>query len=352
LIKQWLKAGYMEYGRIHETKTGVPQGGVISPLLCNITLHGLEDTLGIRYDNQGINRSKRGVVKYADDLVAFCESNEDAEEVIQILKKWLKERGLELSPEKTRIVHLSEGFDFLGFNVRHYKKPQSTRTGWKLLIKPSKESVQELRGKLREKWLSMKTQNPTIVVKELNPIIRGWANYYRKMAAKKTFAKLDHWMCRREKRYVKRKHPTKPKHWQKAKYWGKLNPNSQDRWVFGDKRTGAYLLRFSWFPIERHVLVKGTASPDDPTLREYWRKRNMAKAKELTPSRGRMARKQSGVCPVCGESLYNSEKLNIHHRKPIREGGNDSYSNLRLVHLYCHQQIHASRRKRSAGMDA
>jgi len=347
LIKQWLKAGYMEDGRIHETRTGVPQGGLISPLLLNITMHGLEEALGIRYDSRGQNQSKRGLVRYADDLVAFCESKEDAEEVIHILQEWLKERGLELSPEKTQISHLTEGFDFLGFNIRHYKS-QNTRTGWKLLIKPSKGSVQELQDKLRKTWYSLKGQNITTTVWRLNPVIRGWANYYRIAVASRTFSKLDNWMFCREVRYVNHKHPKKPKRWKESRYWGKLNPNRLDRWVFGDKEKGIHLLKFSWFPVERHILVKGKSSPDDPDLQEYWRKRNMAKAKDLTYSKGKIARKQAGRCPVCGESLFNDEELVIHHKKPIKEGGTNSYSNLQLLHLYCHQQVHTMGKKKTA----
>jgi len=342
LIKQWLKAGYMEDGRIHETRVGAPQGGLISPLLLNITMHGLEQALDIRHNNRGENQSKRGLVRYADDLITFCESKEDAEEVTHILQEWLKERGLELSPEKTQISHLTEGFDFLGFTIRHYKS-RNTRTGWKLLIIPSKGSVQGLKDKLRKTWQSVKGQSINVAVWRLNPVIRGWANYYRIAVASRTFSTLDNWMFRREMRYVNHRHPKKSRHWKESRYWGKLNPNRLDSWVFGDKGKGIHLLKFSWFPIERHVLVKGSSSPDDPDLQEYWRKRNIAKVDVLTPSKGKIARKQTGSCSACGESLFNDEALVIHHRKPIKEGGTNSYSNLQLLHLYCHQQIHAMR---------
>src|SRR6266699_846636 len=136
LIKQWLKAGYVEHGTFHATEQGTPQGGVASPLLANIALHGMEEALGVTYDYRGQLIGKRAVVRYADDFVCFCETREDAEQVQKILVEWLKERGLTLSEDKTRIVHLTEGFDFLGFNIRHYPAPQTSRTGWKLLIKP------------------------------------------------------------------------------------------------------------------------------------------------------------------------------------------------------------------------
>ncbi len=134
LIKQWLKAGYMEGGVFHETEAGTPQGGVVSPLLANIALHGMEEALGV-FRKQGIIRSSRAVVRYADDEVVFCESREDAEQAIVTLAEWLKKRGLTLSEEKTRIVHITEGFDFLGFNIRQYKTPKTARSGYKLLIK-------------------------------------------------------------------------------------------------------------------------------------------------------------------------------------------------------------------------
>jgi RNA-directed DNA polymerase len=346
LIKQWLKAGHVEHGRIHKAETGTPQGSVISPLLANIALHGMEEALGIRYKYERGNRNKRAIVRYADDFVAFCESREDAEVVIQILERWLKDRGLELSPEKTRICHLSQGFDFLGFNVRQYRAPNA-RTGWKLLIKPSKESVQKVKDKLRETWHFLRGQDAHTLVMKLNPIIRGWANYYRIAVAKGTFRNLDNWMFRREVRYVNRMHPTKHKHWKKVKYWGKLNPASNNQWVFGDKRKGSYLLDFSQFPIQRHVLVKGKASHDDPELREYWQQRYKAMTRNLMSGKRRIARKQAAVCPVCGNPLINGEELQTHHKKPVKEGGKNSYDNLQLLHLYCHQQIHSMGKRKA-----
>jgi RNA-directed DNA polymerase len=346
LIKQWLKAGYMESGVFHDTEAGTPQGGVISPLLANIALHGMEQVLGVKYRTHGEGRpitliGERAVVRYADDFVVFCESREDAEEVVQILGQWLGKRGLTLSEEKTRIVHLTEGFDFLGFNIRHHKAPRTSKSGYKLLIRPSKKSVQAVRDKLREKWRRVRGQNARTVVGQLNPIIRGWANYFRTHVAKRTFKKLDHWMFQREIRYVNHAHPNKTQHWKKLRYWGKLNPTRNDTWVFGDKDTGHYLLRFNWFNIERHIPVRGTASPDDPSLKEYWRERDHAIAKFLPTSEQKIARNQNYVCRVCGMSLFNGEETQVHHREPKSRGGKDTYSNLRLTHLFCHQQLHS-----------
>ena len=341
LIKQWLKAGYVEQEVFHATEQGTPQGGVISPLLANIALHGMEEAIGVKYSSQGQIISKRAVVRYADDFVCFCETKEDAERVQAILTHWLKERGLTFSEEKTRIVHLTEGFDFLGFNVRHYPAPLTSRTGWKLLIKPSKESVQEVQKKLKDLWDQVQGTNMQVVLSKLNPVIRGWANYFRSAVAKEIFSKLDSWMYLKENHYTRRMHPNKSPGWRRRQYWGQFQLDRRDPWVFGDKQTGSYLLKFNWFPIERHILVRGRSSPDDPRLKDYWAKRQATGAKNLTRSKQKLVKRQHGRCPQCGEMLFNEEELQIHHLRARSEGGKDTYSNLALVHLLCHQQIHA-----------
>lgn len=339
LIHQWLKAGYMEKGGFFETEAGTPQGGIISPLLANIALHGMEDALGVRYDNRGKLIGNRALVRYADDFVVFCETKEDAEQVKFTLNKWMGERGLQLSEEKTKISHLTEGFDFLGFNVRQYAAPQS-KTGWKLLIKPSQKSMQKIREKLRQQWLNLKGCDVKTIIMKLNPITRGWANYFRIGVSSEAFADLDDWMFRRECRYANHTHPNKNNGWRRNKYWGRLNLNRKDNWVFGDKYSGDHLLKFTWFEIDRHIIVQGKSSPDDPSLTEYWGKREKAKAKQLSPSIQKLAQKQGCVCLICGQSLFNGEEIHKHHKTPKNQGGKDTYANLELVHLLCHQQIH------------
>ena len=346
LVRQWLKAGVMEDDSYHATETGTPQGGVISPLLLNIALHGMEKALGVRHGSRGQIVGERAVVRYADDFVVFCESKEDAARVKEeVLPAWLAERGLRLSEEKTRIVHLSEGFEFLGFHVKHYRAPRSTRTGLKLLIRPSPKGIIRKRQELRELWLGLKGHSVGAVLGKLNPVIRGWANYYRPVVASRVFKEMDHWMCLRQKRFVKHRHPNKPWKWCRNRYWGKLNPERKDTWVFGDKRSGAYLLKFGWFKIVRHVLVRGTASPDDPSLREYWWARRKVNRRYLTASDVKLAEAQDWRCPVCGMDLFNGEDLQRHHKQPRTLGGTDSYSNRELVHLYCHQRRHAQLRR-------
>jgi len=344
LIRQWLKAGCMEDNTFQPTEQGTPQGGVISPLLANIALHGMEEAVGVvkRKDGTVLNRV---VVRYADDFVVLCMTKEDAEATVKTLQDWLSVRGLQLSEKKTQIVHLSEGFDFLGFNVRQYHVPAQTKSGWKLLIKPSKKSVQRLVERLRTEWLALKGQPVPVVLARLNPIIRGWANYFRTSVAKRIFNKLDDYMFTREVRYIKHTHSRKSQAWQSARYFGKLHPAREDKYVFGDKQTGRYLLKFSWFPIERHILVKGSNSPDDPGLRAYWHKRELNKINNLKPNVRNLARQQAGRCPLCGESLFIHENIEQHHIVSRKGGGSDDSSNLLLVHYYCHQQLTARQRR-------
>lgn len=343
LIRQWLKAGYMEDNVFHPTEAGTPQGGVISPLLANIALHGLEKALGVKRNINGEIIGNRAVVRYADDFVVFCEDEKDAQKAQQTLTAWLAKRGLTLSKEKTWIVHITEGFDFLGFNVRQYKV-NDTPTGYKLLIKPSKKSVQKIRRKLKAEWRRLQGVNAAAVINTLNPIIRGEANYFRMSVATKVFEVLDYWMFRRAVQWIKHTHPKKSRQWCQNQYWGRFNPNRSDNWVFGDKHTGANLTKFKWFSIERHVLVRGTSSPDDPSLQSYWRQRAEKKKKGLSPKEQKLAQNQHGICPMCGETLYNNEDLHVHHKQPRSQGGTDDLWNLVLVHLYCHQQIHSGKR--------
>jgi RNA-directed DNA polymerase len=339
LVKQWLKAGVLEGGVLHETTAGTPQGGVISPLLLNIALHGLEAAVGVTHNRQGHICGRRAVVRYADDLVVLCASREDALRVKdRLLPPWLAERGLRLSAAKTRIAALTEGFDFLGFNVRHYASTRAGRPGYKRLIKPSKKAVLALRQKLRDVWRSLQGHNVHKVLTRLNPIIRGWANYHRRVVSSQTFSQLDHWMYRRAKRYALVSHRRKSWKWCKQRYWGRLNKAKKDNWVFGDKASGRYLLKFNWFKVVRHPLVRGRSSPDDARLREYWWSRRAVNAAHLSAGDRKLGVAQEWTCRVCGEPLMNGEELHRHHKEPKGMGGSESYSNRELVHLYCHQQ--------------
>jgi RNA-directed DNA polymerase len=270
-VAQWLTAGVIENGSYAPTHEGTPQGGVISPLLLNIALHGMETAAGARYYT---NRSEAGwavrgtpiLIRYADDLVALCHSRQEAEQVKARLAQWLAPRGLSFNEDKTRIVRLSEGFDFLGFNVRHYPVG-------KLLIKPSTAAVRRFRARLRTEVRSLYGANALDLIGRLNPILRGWAAYYRTVVSKQVFSSIDHTLVWTILRWCKRRHPKKSYRWIVDQYFGRFHPTRQDRWIFGDRATGIHLTRLGWTPIRRHVIVRSGASPDDPALTDYWARR-------------------------------------------------------------------------------
>ena len=301
MISDWLKAGVFEPGKgFAPTEEGTPQGGVISPLLLNVALHGLEAAAGVRYYSSGswVGRAKLDspvVIRYADDLLACCHSEQQAAQVQARLAAWLAPRGLAFNEDKTKIVHLSEGFDFLGFNVRRYPNG-------KLLIKPSKAAVKRFRERLATEMRTLRGSNAAGVLATMNPIVRGWASYYRTAVSSRVFSTLDFYMWTLTYKWAKHGHPNKPRHWVTARYFGKFNKFRNDHWVFGDRDSGAYLVKFSWTGIERHVMVKSTASPDDPALADYWAERRRRHKPPLDRYTVRLLDRQNGCCALCGDS--------------------------------------------------
>ncbi|MGW5816013.1 group II intron reverse transcriptase/maturase [Streptomyces noursei] len=359
VIRRWLKAGVMEKGRFAPTEEGTPQGGVISPLLLNIALHGMGSVIG---DLDSLSAWKRHqvplLVRYADDFVVLCTTKEEAESARERLERWLRPRGLTIHPGKTKIVTLEDGFDFLGFNVRKY--------GAKLLIKPSRKAVTTVKAKIRQ-TVRQSPQAPTdALVKWLNPLIKGWSTYYRSVVAAEVFHDLDDWMWHRTWRWASRRHPQKGRKWVRNRYFGRFHPGRQDNWVFGNPGTGRYLYKFSWTKIERHIPVKGTASKDDPSLTSYWTART--RKRKHPQADGKLsvvlAARQKGLCPLCGLDLiegagYEPESvrewadwfsanrtINRHHLVYRSLGGPDEASNLTLIHADCHRQHHAGDKKR------
>ena len=190
-------------------------------------------------------------------MVVLCHSQQQAGQVKARLAEWLAPRGLAFNEDKTRIVHLSEGFDFLGFNVRRYPNR-------KLLIKPSQAAIRRVRERLTSELRTLRGGNAMAVIARLNPIIRGWAAYYRGVVSSRLFSSLDHYLWHITYKWATWRHKNKPKRWIVGRYFGKFNKFRNDHWIFGDRDSGAYMVRFSWTAIERHVPVKGAASPDDP----------------------------------------------------------------------------------------
>ncbi len=353
LITEWLKAGYVEMGKIYPTDSGTPQGGIISPLLANIALDGLEEYLSqfkkkVPYWSNERNktryhtRPRYGFVRYADDFIITAPTKEDLISIKPIIEHWLALRGLQLNQEKTKIVHIDDGFDFLGFNVRHYKGT--------LLIKPQ---VEKLRTKLQEirDWLKAHpgtTQEE--VIKYLNPIIRGWGNYYRYVVSKEAFSYF-YWMVNQAlKRWAFRRHPNKSKRWVISKYFPTDGFTFSTRTL--DRRGNPFtisLVRLSKIEIERHIKVKGTSSPDDPKLVKYWKDRATRDGKSYwakDSKKLRIAQNQDWRCPTCGEYLFNGEATEVHHKVPVKEGGTDELKNLVHIHKSCHKNVHGGRKSK------
>jgi len=305
MVGKWLRSGVLDQGHLAPTERGSPQGGVISPLLMNVALHGMEQAAGVRYITTGSNAGtvRPGspvLIRYADDLLAFRPSRQEVEQVKARLAGWLAPRGLVFNEDKTRITHLDEeGVDFLGFNVRRYHD--------KLLIKPSKAAIKRIRARLSAEMKALRGANAEAVLQRLNPIIRGWAAYYRIVVSSKTFDALDDHMWKLTYKWAKFRHPHKPKRWIIRRYFGMFNTSRRDRWVFGDRDTGAYLLKFAWTKIVRHTMVKGWASPDDPALADYWDWRRGRKQPVLDRARWRALIAQQGRCPLCGGLLLHAD---------------------------------------------
>ncbi|MGH3885723.1 MAG: group II intron reverse transcriptase/maturase [Pseudonocardiaceae bacterium] len=349
LISQWLKAGAIDRGWFMSTEEGTPQGGVISPLLLNVALHGMEEAAGVHYwtcDDTTLRAAKNSpvLVRYADDLLALCHSREQAEQVKARLAVWLAPRGLTFNEEKTRITHLDDGVDFLGFTIRRYRG--------KALTTPSKAAMRRIRERLSREMMSLRGANAQAVSAELNPIIKGWVAYYRIGVSKRAFNSLDDHMWRLTYKWAKFSHPNKPKRWVCSRYFGRFNPSRQDNWVFGDRASGFYLRKFAWTRIVRHRVVAGTASPDDPTLANYWAQRRRRRKPPLGIDFLPLLRKQDGRCPLCGGLLLYADDepqspeewqrwLTI-TRKAIRKhaitttaGHKPNETTPRLVHAHC-----------------
>lgn len=281
-ICKWLKAGYVDNEVFHETSAGSGQGSIISPLLANIALHGMEEQLGIHYrqkfrkngDCYYENKSRISLVRYADDFVCMCDSYQDANNIYQQLEPYLKTRGLELESTKTKIVHIKDGFDFLGFNIKlHVKGTQD-----KLLITPSRDSMKKARARISETVKSCQGNNINTLIRKLNPVICGIGNYWRPMVAKRAFTKMDYHTFRLTWRFLKRLHPKKSTKWIKKHYYPYLHKNKGIRgWTLIDPESQRALKNMEDISIKRHIKIKFTNSPYDSNLNEYFQKRKYTK---------------------------------------------------------------------------
>jgi RNA-directed DNA polymerase len=350
-IKQWLKAGVMDNGLFEATEAGTPQGGVISPLLANIALDGmirLIENLFPKGTNGNKNYAK--VIRYADDFVVISPQVEVIQQCQIDLEEWLKPIGLELKPAKTRICHtlreiqvkgnkVKPGFDFLGWNFRQYPvgKHHSSKTGsrnqkllgFNTLIKPSKKSIKAHADQVKKVIKSHKTAPQTALIRNLNPVIRGWCNYHSRVVSKKTFSSLDHMTWQRLRAWTVSR-CGKASYKKLRKYYKK---NGNRAWSF-ETNKGLKLLIHAETPITRHVTVRPEASPYDGNW-TYWSTRK-GTSFDVPKRVATLLKKQKGRCNLCGQYFSPEDIVEIDHILPTTLGGKNEYKNLQLLHRHCH----------------
>lgn len=354
VLEKWLRAGFVEKNKLFPTAEGCPQGGIISPVVANMVLDGLEDLLGAFYGSKKIdgnqNRTcinKVHFVRYADDFVITGHSKELLEnEVKPLVREFLAERGLELSEEKTKVTHIAEGFDFLGQNVRKYRlgKPNE-----KLLIKPARKSVKAFLEQTRATIRALKSAQQATVIQLLNPRIIGWANYHCHVVAKQIFSKIDNSIWHALWNWARRRHRNKNRHWIFSRYFHGIGNRNN---VFGYKvvqedgsEKQACLKIAADVPIKRHVKIQGPATPFDPFYEEYFEKRDAMKMESHLEGHRKLLyiwTRQKGLCPICAEKITKESGWHLHHLVRRVDGGSDRCDNLCLLHPVCHMQGHSS----------
>jgi RNA-directed DNA polymerase len=340
ILRKWLTAGFIDQNVFFPTDAGTPQGGICSPTLANLALDGLEGQLRAAFlRRRGRPNPMVNLVRYADDFVITGSSKELLEDVVRpFVERFLAERGLELSPEKTTITHIDQGFDFLGQTVRKYRG--------KLLITPSKESMKRFLTKVREIIGANKQVTAGELIAYLNPVIRGWANYHRHVVSSRAFGKVDAEIFKALWRWARRRHPGKGARWVRSKYFG---PHGGRTWTFqgeafirGDRRV-CRLFYAGDIGIRRHVKVKGEANPYDPNWWVYLERRSdvaMAHLLEGRPYLLTLWERQGGRCPCCGQRIEQPTGWHNHHVVRKVDGGGDELTNRVLLHPECHRRVH------------
>lgn len=352
IIKCWLKAGIVDNDVFQENEKGTPQGGIISPLLANIALHGMEtDTKNILagklFEYMKAQKGKASyllaakkisIIRYADDFVVIHPDIAVVEEAKAYIEQWLRGIGLELKPAKTRICHTTlplennqPGFNFLGFHVRQYTV-KSKKQGYATYIKPSKESIKKHLKAIRDFLRRYRGTTQEAVIKNLNPIIKGWALYFRSVVSRKVFEKTDHKTFLKLWQWARFRHPHKGQRWIKDKYFPH---HKKEKWRFNSP-DGSVLVRHSDHKIQRFTKVKGSKSPYDGDF-AYWATR-MGRY-PLTPNRiSTLLKHQLGKCRHCQLYMKTDDVLEVHH---LNDNHNDNrIDNLALVHGHCHDEIH------------
>jgi RNA-directed DNA polymerase len=352
-ISAWLKSGVIDSKQLFPTSEGTPQGGVISPLLANIALHGLESRIKQEFPKmshtgretwfhkKGTEFKSPDVIRYADDFVILHENEAVVQRCKEVISEWLLDMGLELKPSKTKFAHTlheykqeKPGFDFLGFTIRQFAVGKyHSRQGYKTIITPSSKKQKIHYDKIAEVIESHKALSQATLIAHLNPIIRGWANYYSTVVSKVAYSELDNLVYQKLRAWSKRRHPNKSGEWVSNKYWHSVGG---DNWVFSIKNgaNSLKLIDHAHTPIVRHIKVKGEASTFDGNL-VYWSSR-MGKNPELPSRVTKLLKKQKGKCAHCRLFFRESDVMEVDHIIPKSKGGKDCYDNWQLLHRHCH----------------
>jgi RNA-directed DNA polymerase len=348
----------MDGKQLFPTSEGTPQGGVISPLLANIALHGMEERIKQFADTlptkggfgKRDNRKALSLIRYADDFVILHKDITVVQRCKEIISEWLKGMGLELKPSKTRLTHTlnqyeqeKPGFNFLGFNIRQfsvgkYHTGKTTRgkrpLGYKTIITPSQDKQRVHYDEVASVIKAHKTAPQAALISRLNPIVKGWANYYSTVTSSDAYSSQDNLIYLKLTSWAKRRHPNKSAGWVVKKYWQTIEG---ENWIFATRAEGKNpmrLLKHSDTEINRHVKVKGESSPYDGNL-VYWSSR-MGNNPEMPKRVATLLKKQKGKCTHCGLFFRENDVLEVDHKIPKSDGGKDSYDNWQLLHRHCH----------------
>lgn len=344
IIQKMLKAGIMLENKLYANEAGTPQGGIISPLLANVALTGLD-----YYCKNFAMNIVNPIVRYADDFIITCKSEKEGETIKAEVKDYLRETSnLTLSDEKTAITHISKGFNFLGFNFRKYK-PNGTYGNWtkeKLLIKPQPEKVVNFLHEISKLIRKLNNSDQNVLLSILNPKLRGFAMYYRHCVSQTTFNKIDFALWQKLLKWGKRKHRKLSTKAVVNLYFH--NETSQKATRFMDKNTGNKIYLLNKIPIRRFNKVRENYRIFDGSKDtvNYWKNRELENSLYAYINRKNrdLLKEQKGICLYCKRPITLNEILqsdiHAHHVIPKKQGGNDEVSNLTLVHKYCHVEIH------------
>lgn len=334
VLGQWLRSGFIDQEQWFPSEAGVPQGGIISPVISNQVLDGLEAVV------HGTPRERRDhqvhFVRWADDFIVTATTREFLEHtVLPRINAFLAERGVRLSPSKTLITPIEQGFDFLGQTLRKHPRPNGKPA--KLQITPSKASLDAVKAKIKTLCRKARGAKPEQLIDKLNPVLRGWANYHRHVICAESFSKLDSFVWRRLYRWAKSRHPNKTGQWIAQRYFSLEKGRA---WWFTDPHTGKQVIRVqATVKAQRHVKIRGAANPFDRQWKHYFhnRDRQMKWQTSSNSYRAILAR-QKGRCPVCRQIIEYDDELDLHHGDGNHQ--NNVRDNLWLLHPNCHRQIH------------